>query len=370
MKRKLIGFIFLSLLIISSTACQPRQKETVPLEIMKVSTPSEPIKYYSGSLDEAVKEFTNIESRYITDRFNISNHFYIDQENVLWGTGRNAYWQLGIPKEEDRNELAAIYPTPVMIAANVIHVDASENGYFMIFLTEDHKLYGMGSNRLGVLRLPLKKSEEGNYHLNITAEPVLLMENVLFASAGRESISVLTEDNNVWWWGRFNSTTGTDKAGQMYSETPLLMVKNAKYTVCGSDMAAAIDQDNNLWTWGNNVWGQCGTRFGGDYLREAQMVCSEVDMVWPDILDSKQNRIPGNALPDIDPYYAIRYSYTTFIRKDNGKLYACGIDLGTEEETVNLYGNILASDQEDKSGYTFKFSAEFLEIGIKSTDEK
>ncbi|MFT4105628.1 MAG: hypothetical protein QM657_07705 [Lacrimispora sp.] len=340
------------------------------METLEVSTPSEPTKYYAGSLDEAVKEFANIESRYITDRFNIGNHFYIDHENVLWGTGQNEYWQLGIPKEEDRNELAAIYSTPVMIAENVIHVDASENGYFMIFLTEDHKLYGMGSNRLGVLRLPLKESEEGNYHLNITAEPVLLMENVLFASAGRESISVLTEDNNVWWWGRFNSTTGTDKLDQMYSETPLLMVENAKYTVCGADMAAAIDQNNNLWTWGNNVWGQCGIRSERDYLREAQMVCSEVDMVWLDMLNSKQNRIPSDDLPDFDPYDDVRYSYTTFIRKEDGELYACGINLGTEEKTVNLYGDILASDQEDKSGYTFNFSAEFLEVGIKSTDKK
>lgn len=38
-------------------------------------------------------------SSYITDRFTGFNHYYIDENGTLWGTGENDSWQLGITKE-------------------------------------------------------------------------------------------------------------------------------------------------------------------------------------------------------------------------------------------------------------------------------
>lgn len=85
------------------------------------------------------------------------NHYFIDDQNILWGTGRNHLWQLGIEDENDRSNLDTVYSEPVQIA-----------------------------------------------------EPVKLMGRVKFVSAGRQSLSILDEDGTVWWWGRFHSTTGTE----------------------------------------------------------------------------------------------------------------------------------------------------------------
>ena len=153
----------------------------------------------------------------------------------------------------------------VKIAENVIHVDMSTNSEFVIYLTDDGNLYGLGANLGGVLRMPVEDGYRLNPWESLALKPQLLMTDVAFASAGRRSISVLTKDGNVWWWGEMCATTGTTGPGYLYSKEPKLMLENARYTVCGHDTAAAIDQDNNLWLWGCNVWGQCGLN-GNDYI--------------------------------------------------------------------------------------------------------
>lgn len=39
--------------------------------------------------------------QYITDRYIIGNHYWIDDEGTLWGTGENNYYQLGIENPDD-----------------------------------------------------------------------------------------------------------------------------------------------------------------------------------------------------------------------------------------------------------------------------
>lgn len=62
----------------------------------------------------------------------------MSQNNLLL-SGSNRYGQLGQGTQDyDAHE------DMVKIAENVVHVDYSLSG-FTIFLTEDHKLYGMGN---------------------------------------------------------------------------------------------------------------------------------------------------------------------------------------------------------------------------------
>ena len=325
--------------------------------------------YYTDSLD-AISNQKDLESCYVTDRFTGWNHYYIDTDGVLWGTGGNNLWQLGIADENDRGSYEAEYSEPVKIAEHVIHVDANVNSEFVIWLTADGDLYGLGANLCGILRMPVVPNEKFNPDLNLAPEPQLLMTDVAFASAGQTCISVLTKDGKVWWWGEMSATTGTSGAGLMYSEEPKLMLENARYTVCDGHTAAAIDQNNNLWLWGCNVWGQCG-KDGIDYVAEPYMACSDVEMVWVDLLSSKQNVYDVEQWKGMNPYSltteenVVDYTYTTFVRKTDGKMYACGIDLGHYVKSVALFGDIYISGAEQPENYTRDYSPYFLLISVE-----
>ena len=343
--------------------------ENINISIKIDNEKLKPVKTYYTDDIEALNDQKNVKNSYITEKYCFSNLYYIDDAGTLWGTGRNDNWQLGIKNEKDVNSLDNNYTDPVKIAENVIHVDASSNGYFVIWLTKDGKLYGMGANAGGALLLdPYTLGTHSNVG-KLTEESTLLMENIKYASAGRESISVVNSENEVWWWGNFAAWTGSAGPGQMQELTPKLMLKNAKYTVCGADSAAAIDENNQLWTWGCNVWGQCGvdTLETGDYLKEATMVCDNVEMVWSELLSTRQNSFEREFIRENENWNLINQidtAYTTFIRKTDGNYYACGIDIGINAKAVDYFGDLYIEDGEDASNYLRSYSYEFLPIEV------
>ena len=84
-----------------------------------------------------------MEDFHIKNRVSGKNRYYIDENLVLWGYGFNDYGQLGIGTVDS---LDTFYKEPIRIAENVVSVDASINGYFCIYLTEEGNLYGMASS--------------------------------------------------------------------------------------------------------------------------------------------------------------------------------------------------------------------------------
>ena len=75
-----------------------------------------------------------MEDFHIKNRVSGKNRYYIDENLVLWGYGFNDYGQLGIGTVDS---LDTFYTEPIRIAENVVSVDASINGYFCIYLTEE-----------------------------------------------------------------------------------------------------------------------------------------------------------------------------------------------------------------------------------------
>lgn len=201
---------------------------------------------------------------YITNKVVVDNRYYIDENKVLWGAGRNEYGQLGI---EDTNA-EDFYQTPVKIAEHVVTMDCSENGYFCVYLTEDGCLYGIGQNMLGLLG-----TEQAG------AAPALLLENVAYVRAGRECIVALDRDQNVWWWGQYCGTyhtraydsrdyeksveDDTNPAKMLYTR-PRKILENCIYVTTNSMTGAAISAEGSLYTWGRNLLGECGTPVTGD----------------------------------------------------------------------------------------------------------
>ncbi len=273
---------------------------------------------------------------YITNKVVVDNRYYIDENKVLWGAGRNKYGQLGI---EDTNT-EDFYQTPVKIAEHVVTVDCSENGYFCVYLTEDGCLYGLG-NMLGLLG-----TEQTG------AAPALLLENVAYVRAGRECIVALDRDQNVWWWGQYCGTyhtraydnrdyeksveDDTNPAKMLYTR-PRKILENCIYVTTGSMTGAAISAEGSLYTWGRNLLGECGTPVTGDeFVRTPQKVLDDVRMVWVEEIagNSKAQEIARIGR------YDTNYHFNLFAQRTDGTIVGVGKDLGAQERIIHVTGDL------------------------------
>ena len=292
----------------------------------------------------------DIEDYYITNKVIVDNRYYIDDDHVLWGYGRNVYGQLGIGKAD---ELDIIYTEPIKIAENVVSVDCSVNGYFCIYLTADRQLYGIGSNMLGLLGQEYTEAYTVEEYDKVTT-PVLLMENVSYARAGREAIIALDRAGSVWWWGQYSSTYSTRIDNQhlqlkwqsvedesnptkMLYNHPTKILENCIYATTGDWSGAAIGQNGELYTWGFNIFGECGTEVTeDDYLRTPTKVLDHVRMVWPEKIsfDSIEED-----LPEIGRYDTT-YHFNMFVQMQDGTMMAAGQNLGNKEKTIAITGDL------------------------------
>jgi hypothetical protein len=299
------------------------------------------------SIDEEKEDINvvlNLQDYYITNTGDPDNLYYIDEDKVLWGCGRNNYGQLGQGTQDYDS-----HDDMVKIAENVIHVDYSQKG-FTIFLTEDHKLYGMGNAGCGALQqydeFTWEKYVNGEAYTVTT--PYLLMENVIYARCGREDIACMTEDKSVWIWG----TIGYDGdfAENAYFESePVKVLENAELITGGLYNHAALLTDGTVWTWGYNYAGNCGVEFEkGTIVPRPTQVAEDVVMVWT---GSTKLNVDCYDISEFDGVFE-KTMENTVIRKKDGSYWACGSNVGDEERTLYLYWEVM--------DYTLVCSDKFL----------
>ena len=268
----------------------------------------------------------NISEHYITNTGDPSNLYYIDENKVLWGCGRNNCGQLGQGTQDYdfHNEM-------VKIAENVIHVDYSQEGY-TIFLTEDNKLYGMGNAGSGALQQYEafdwdKYVNQEHYYIS---EPYLLMEDVIYARCGRDDIVCLKQDGTVWTWGTIYIVGGYGSSNVYYIEKPEKILENAVLVTGGWFNHAALLQNGTVWTWGYNSAGNCGIADAA-VVHEPTMVAEDVVMVWT---GSLKYNVECQDIAEFDGFYP-KYLNNTVIRKADGSIWICGENVGTEEKMVS-----------------------------------
>lgn len=328
-----------------------------------------PVFYVEDLNALQVGESFSLEDYYITSRYTASNHYYIDENKVLWGTGKNEFGQLGT----GTYGVEEYYEDPVKIAENVISVDASWNDYFCIYLTESGELYGIGLNYSEVL---LGEGSESPVYSNIynfqrVTEPVLLMTDVAYARAGRECIVALQKNKSAYWWGQYAPLTRTNadymdyenywkleedafNPAKMFAAEPMKMMEQCKYITTGTFTGAAISESGELYTWGLNVFGQCGAPVTeDDFVRTPVKVMDNVKMVW-------QGRIifsdPISQSSEFGRWES-DYEYNTFVLKEDNSLLAVGLNMGNKEKVTQLNGDIVETQ-------THRYGDDFVPVQV------
>lgn len=347
-KTKIILLIFIGmvgLLVVFITLHYKRSISNIGESESEITTTESSQSSEKPDMSEPLKITINLTEHYITHIGDPGNFYYIDDNNVLWGSGRNEYGQLGQGTQDYE-----FYGEGLKIAEDVIHVDYSQKG-FAIFLTNDHKLYGVGNAGSGALgqyeEFDWTRYTNGEDYVVTT--PVLLMEDVAYASCGRDDVVCLKNDGTVWNWGTVYAMNYMSD-NVYYIATPKKVLEHAVLVTGGWFHHAALLQDGTVWTWGYNNAGNCG---GTDLslINEPIMVAEDVVMVWTDLAvdgypqpEQKQfemawiGKIKYDTecesimeLGDVYPYYL----NNTVIQKDDGSHWVCGENVGTEEKIVH-----------------------------------
>ena len=314
-----------------------------------------PAFYIRRAEDLQVSSPLRIEEQYITDRATVWNHYYIDADGVLWGSGYNQNGQLGNGSYETDLDLGKM--DAVRIADHVVSVDANLNNNFCIYLTDDGKLYGMGLNMAGLLlgKDSVKQvySDDDNDRV---CTPVLLMENVRYARAGREAIVALQEDGSVYWWGQMRTTTSTygsdydaywtveenpDNPVKMMYLEPHKVLENCVYVDISAWNGAAITENGDLYMWGLNIFGQCGVAKSEnvhDFVWAPEKVLENVSMVWLEAIRQNDDGIDT----ELENFSWAVHSYTfdNFALLQDGTLLATGENLGKDSVTTVVDGDL------------------------------
>lgn len=305
-------------------------------------------KTMSGNQEvlEPLNVSLDITEHYQTSVGNPSNLYYIDGDKVLWGCGKNDCGQLGQGTQDFE-----FHDEMVKIAENVIDVDYSQDG-FMIYLTEDHKLYGVGNAGSGALQ---QYSEfdwsryvsKGHFYVS---EPCLLMENAAYARCGKNDVVCMTEDGAVWIWGTIYFRGYYLSHEVLYIEKPQKVLEDAVLVTGGWFNHAALLQDGTVWTWGYNYVGNCGVA-DLDLVGEPTMVAEGVVMVWtdrtlrydpePDVADLPRawrgELKYETGYDDISAFDGVYPALldNTVIQKADGSYWVCGEHVGQEERMVH-----------------------------------
>lgn len=307
----------------------------------------------------------HISDYYITNKVIAGNRYYVDENHVLWGQGMNYYAQLGINHPEDVGDwYHTEYTEPQKIAEHVVHVDASGNGYFMMYLTENGELYGAGANLQGVLGKEAGENDAMNPQQNVVNQPKLLMSDVSYMRAGATCAVALKKNGEVYWWGEYLSGEVSNIYGDgtlVYTE-PHKMLDQAIYVTTANRRSAAITANGDLYTWGDNTYGQCGYTGEKTFLTEPEKVVEHVRMVWCDEIEQNS---AWTDLANVNPNDFGMTSYDdTFVLTKDGKMYAAGTNIGTDSKQNTSYGEGEDDEQSDENKWT-TYSAKFLSIEVK-----
>ena len=204
-------------------------------------------------------------------------------------------WEWGSIAIEERkgNLTTLITSTPRKIMDDVVHMASGRD--FVALVKSDGSLWVKGSNVFNDLMCGL-----GDGKTHVTGEPIKIMGDASYISAGRGHAAVIKKDGSLWSWGvnEYGQIGNGTTENQAY---PIKIMDDVIYVSCGEDYTAAIKTDGSLWTWGKNDSGQLGNG------------------------TKKNGTLPSNVLSGIK--LVSSGSNTTAAIKSDNSLWMCGANL-------------------------------------------
>lgn len=287
--------------------------------------------FNAGDLYDMRLDAQTIEDYYMKscgDQFNL---YTIDEDGVLWGSGHNEYAQIGLGYADEE-----FHEKKSKIAEHVVHVDYSQKD-FVVYLTEEGKLYGLGNDSTYMLLQHTEMPVEDLAYptKRYVTSPALLLEDVSYARCGRDDVVALKKDGTVWTWGMIWNYQSTGYCITM----PQQILTDVKMITGGWFNHAALKEDGTLWTWGYNFSGNCGTD-KATMIETPVQVAEDVQRVWTGLLNYSAKE---DDITDMEEF-GNDYVDNTIIEKTDGTFYACGIGVGDKSVVLPQYYEVSELD--------------------------
>lgn len=287
--------------------------------------------FNAGDLYDMRLDAQTIEDYYMKscgDQFNL---YTIDEDGVLWGSGHNEYAQIGLWYADEE-----FHEKKSKIAEHVVHVDYSQKD-FVVYLTEEGKLYGLGNDSTYMLLQHTEMPVEDLAYptKRYVTSPALLLEDVSYARCGRDDVVALKKDGTVWTWGMIWNYQSTGYCITM----PQQILTDVKMITGGWFNHAALKEDGTLWTWGYNFSGNCGTD-KATMIETPVQVAEDVQRVWTGLLNYSAKE---DDITDMEEF-GNDYVDNTIIEKTDGTFYACGMGVGDKSVVLPQYYEVSELD--------------------------
>lgn len=323
----LVGMVFME-----ENETQNNSSETVSQTESDTQTEEETgYSFNVGDLYDMRLDAQTIEDYYMKscgDQFNL---YTIDEDGVLWGSGHNEYAQIGLGYADEE-----FHEEKSKIAEHVVHVDYSQKD-FVVYLTEEGKLYGLGNDSTYMLLQHTEMPVEDLAYptKRYVTSPALLLEDVSYARCGRDDVVALKKDGTVWTWGMIWNYQSTGYCITM----PQQILTDVKMITGGWFNHTALKEDGTLWTWGYNFSGNCGTD-KATMIETPVQVAEDVQRVWTGLLNYSAKE---DDITDMEEF-GNDYVDNTIIEKTDGTFYACGMGVGDKSVVLPQYYEVSELD--------------------------
>lgn len=232
---------------------------------------------------------------------------FLMADGTVRAMGANSYGQLGIGYAGGENITDAYEPTDQVTGLSNI-IDIAAGHQFSLALDASGRIYAWGNNKDGQLGI-------GNtYGFFYAPQYISEIKNVSSISAGYYHALAITENSNIYGWGRaYNGALG-DLSEEKYYIPQLLNIENADKIIAGLDNSFFIKDDKTVYAYGHNAYGQLG-----DGTAEVKKELIKID---------------------IDNVADISTGFSTVFLKSDGTAYGCGLNaygqlgIGTVSNTV------------------------------------